>query len=119
MRAILSGLLRHLRPSGDAVSPTGEFAAFLRDVAAFAGWRLAGMAVLAVLAAAAEGIGLLLLVPLLRRAEADGRQHARRAVPVLLLTICLAESYLPRSNTSLMYVVFTAALWSGTQRART
>ncbi len=65
MRAILFGLLRHLRPSGDAVSPAGEFAAFLRDVAAFAGWRLAGMAVLAVLAAAAEGIGLLLLVPLL------------------------------------------------------
>lgn len=60
---------------------------------------------------------LVLLVPLARRCEADGWQYLRRAVPVLLLTICLVESYLLRSNTSLMYVVFTAALWSGARRA--
>lgn len=62
---------------------------------------------------------LVLLVPLFRRGENDGRQYMRRALPILLLTLCLAESYLLRSNTSLMYVVFTAALWCGTKRTRT
>lgn len=60
---------------------------------------------------------LVLLMPMLRRVQADGREHLRKAVPLLLLTICLAESYLIRSNTSLMYVVFTAALWCGAKRA--
>lgn len=62
MQPILSGPFRRLFR---AASPTGEFAAFLSDIAVFAGWRLAGVAVLAVLAAVAEGAGLLLLVPLL------------------------------------------------------
>lgn len=61
---------------------------------------------------------LVLLVPLLRKGEADGREHIRHAVPVLMLTICLVESYLLRSNTSLMYVAFTAALWCGATRVK-
>lgn len=61
---------------------------------------------------------LVLLVPMLQKAQTDGREHLRKAVPLLLLTICLAESYLIRSNTSLMYVAFTAALWCGATRVK-
>ncbi|HYH39318.1 MAG TPA: ABC transporter transmembrane domain-containing protein, partial [Azospirillum sp.] len=53
---------------GSAPPPLGgRFGDLARDVVAFAGWRLAGVATLAVLAAAAEGVGLLLLVPLLQK----------------------------------------------------
>ncbi len=43
----------------------GGFRRFVRDVAGFAGWRLAWLMGLTVVAVAAEGVGLLLLVPLL------------------------------------------------------
>jgi ATP-binding cassette, subfamily C, bacterial len=46
-------------------TPVGEFARFLHDVVAFAGWRLAALAALTVIAALAEGAGLLMLAPLL------------------------------------------------------
>lgn len=46
-------------------TPAGEFARFLHDVVAFAGWRLAALAALTVIAALAEGAGLLMLAPLL------------------------------------------------------
>lgn len=55
----------------------------------------------------------LLLLPLLRRNPPDGRQFIRIAPPVLIMTISLFESYLMRSNISLMYAVFLAALWCG------
>lgn len=54
-----------------------------------------------------------LFFPLLRRGPADGRQRIRLALPVLFIPICLFESYLMRSNLSLMYVLFLAALWCG------
>ena len=54
-----------------------------------------------------------LLFPLVRRGPADGRQRIRKALPVLFIPICLFESYLMRSNLSMMYVLFLAALWCG------
>lgn len=61
--------------------------------------------------------GLLLLavflVPLLRPGPADGRERIRKALPVLFIPICVFESYLMRSNLSMMYVIFLAALWCG------
>lgn len=67
----------------------------------------------------AGGIALALVlgVPLLRRGPADGRECIRRAPPLLLIVICLGESYLLRSNVSLMYVLFLAASWCGVSRA--
>lgn len=59
-------------------------------------------------------LALVLLVPLLRRSPADGRERIRKALPALFIVICLSESYLLRSNTSLMYALFTAAAWAGT-----
>lgn len=59
-------------------------------------------------------LAAVLLVPLLRRSPADGRERIRRALPVLFIVLCLSESYLLRSNTSLMYALFTAAAWCGT-----
>ncbi|AOF80656.1 O-Antigen ligase family protein [Methyloversatilis sp. RAC08] len=56
---------------------------------------------------------VLLLLPLLRHNPPDGRQFIRTAPPVLIMTISLFESYLMRSNISLMYAVFLAALWCG------
>src|SRR5690606_27180800 len=47
-------------------------------------------------------LALVLLVPLLRSSPADGRERIRRALPALFIVICLSESYLLRSNTSLM-----------------
>ncbi|HEY8608867.1 MAG TPA: O-antigen ligase family protein [Noviherbaspirillum sp.] len=61
---------------------------------------------------------LVLLVPLFRRGERDGREYLRKALPVLLATICLVESYLLRSNISLLYILFTAALWCQPGKAR-
>jgi len=65
------------------------------------------------------GIALALMLgyPLRRRGPADGRERIRRAVPVLMITICLFESYLLRSNVSMMYMLFTAALWRGASPA--
>ncbi|ODS98563.1 MAG: hypothetical protein ABS56_05130 [Lautropia sp. SCN 69-89] len=65
------------------------------------------------------GIALALVLgyPLRRRGPADGRERIRRAVPVLMITICLFESYLLRSNVSMMYMLFTAALWRGASPA--
>lgn len=60
-------------------------------------------------------LAAVLLVPFLRRGPNDGRERIRRALPVLFLVICFSESYLLRSNTSLMYALFTAALWCGTK----
>ena len=64
----------------------------------------------------AGGAALLavLLVPLLRDRPAGDRRRIGRALPVLFIVLCLFESYLMRSNTSLMYVLFLAALWRGT-----
>lgn len=61
------------------------------------------------------GIAVLLTLgyALFRRNPQDGRQRIRIAVPLLFIVICLFESYLMRSNTSMMYVVFSAALWRG------
>ena len=65
------------------------------------------------------GVAVLLTLgyALVRRNPQDGRQRIRIAVPVLLIVICLVESYLMRSNTSMMYVVFSAALWRDAQEA--
>jgi O-antigen ligase len=59
------------------------------------------------------GIALLLTLgfPLVRRSPQDGLQRLRIAVPILFIVICLFESYLMRSNTSMAYVVFSAGLW--------
>lgn len=54
----------------------------------------------------------LLAVPLWRAGRDDDRRRMRRALPLLFIVICLFESYLMRSNTSLMYVAFLALLWS-------
>lgn len=58
-------------------------------------------------------LALVLLWPMLRRSQDDGLVSVRRAVPLLFIVIGLFESYLMRSNTSLMFAVFTAALWCG------
>jgi O-antigen ligase len=58
-------------------------------------------------------LALALLYPLARRSGPDPRQRIRRALPLLMIVICFFESYLMRSNTSLMYALFTAACWSG------
>jgi len=59
------------------------------------------------------GVALLFTLgyPACRRGPPDGWDGVRVAVPVLFITICLFESYLMRSNTSMMYVLFSAALW--------
>lgn len=69
----------------------------------------------------AVGAALLavLLVPLLRRGLAGDRRRMSRALPTLFIVLCLFESYLMRSNTSMMYVLFLAALWRGTAEAGT
>lgn len=66
------------------------------------------------------GIALLLtlIYPMVRRGPQDGLQRVRFALPVLFIVICLFESYLMRSNTSLMYVLFSAALWRGLQESK-
>lgn len=59
----------------------------------------------------AVSVLMVLFYPLLRRGPDDGRAYLRVAVPLLFIVLCLLESYLMRSNTKLMYVVFTAILW--------
>lgn len=85
------------------------------------GWNPHNQYLYALTAAGVPGgvmVALVLLVPLLRRAPVDGRQRIRRAVPLLLIVICLFESYLLRSNLSMMYVLFTAACWCGVSSSR-
>lgn len=55
-----------------APSAGRAFAALVRDLVAVAGWRVAAVATLAVLAAAAEGTGLLMLAPLLQAMGLSG-----------------------------------------------
>ncbi|MFO1301863.1 MAG: O-antigen ligase family protein [Burkholderiaceae bacterium] len=62
-------------------------------------------------------LALVLGYPLRRQGPADERKRIRRAVPVLMITLCLFESYLLRSNVSMMYMLFTAALWRGASPA--
>ena len=84
------------------------------------GWNPHNHYLLVLTAAGVPGgimLALVLLVPLLRAGPDDGRQRIRRAVPTLLIVICLLESYLARSNVSMMYMLFTAALWCGVPRA--
>ncbi|MBU0601537.1 MAG: O-antigen ligase family protein [Gammaproteobacteria bacterium] len=68
----------------------------------------------------AAGVLLLLVLgyPLLRRGPDDGRQRIRHALPMLFIPICFFESYLMRSNLSMMYVAFLAALWCGLREHR-
>lgn len=64
------------------------------------------------------GVGLLILLmapPLLARRVDDDWGRLRMALPLLFAVICLSESYLIRSNTSLMFVLFAAALYAGLQ----
>lgn len=86
------------------------------------GWNPHNQYLYALTAAGIPGgvmIALVLLVPLLRRAPTDdGRQRIRRAVPILFIVICVFESYLLRSNLSMMYVLFTAACWCGVSSNR-
>lgn len=61
------------------------------------------------------GIALLvaLLPPaLLRLPRSDGLDRLRVALPVLFLLICALESYLWRTNTSLMFVLFSVLLYA-------
>jgi O-antigen ligase len=60
--------------------------------------------------------GLLLLAvwfapPWWLRQRADGLASLRVALPVFFFTICLAESYLWRSNTGLLFALFSALLY--------
>jgi O-antigen ligase len=64
----------------------------------------------------ALALGLVLLFPLARRGADDGRDRIRRAPPLLLIVICLFESYLARSNVSMMYLLFMAAACCGLPR---
>lgn len=67
----------------------------------------------AVGALGAVALAAVLLLPWLLDAPPDGRERVRRALPLLFIVICLFESYLMRSNTTLMFVLFTAASWCG------
>lgn len=58
-------------------------------------------------------IMLLVLPPYLARHADDGLGRIRIALPLLFAVICLSESYLVRSNTSLMFVLFMAVLYAG------
>jgi O-antigen ligase len=61
---------------------------------------------------------LLVLLPpaLLRIPYRDGFDRMRIALPLLYLTICALESYLWRTNTSLMFVLFSALLYGDTEK---
>ncbi|MDY0385355.1 O-antigen ligase family protein [Trichlorobacter sp.] len=56
-------------------------------------------------------ICILFLPPYLARAQRDDWSRVRIALPVLFAVICLGESYLWRSNTSLLFVLFTAVFY--------
>lgn len=56
-------------------------------------------------------ICILLLPPYLARGLQDEWSRLRIALPVLFVVICLGESYLWRSNTSLLFVVFSALIY--------
>lgn len=65
------------------------------------------------------GIALFMTLgyPLVRFNPQDGLQRLRIAVPILFIVICVFESYLMRSNTSMAYVLFSAILWRGAPRS--
>lgn len=56
-------------------------------------------------------ICILFLPPYLARTQRDDWSRVRIALPVLFAVICLGESYLWRSNTSLLFVLFTAVFY--------
>jgi len=56
-------------------------------------------------------ICILFLPPYLARTQRDDWSRVRVALPVLFAIICLGESYLWRSNTSLLFILFTAVLY--------
>ncbi len=67
------------------------------------------------------GIALLILLaapPYLARHADDEWSRLRIALPLLFAIICLSESYLIRSNTSLMFVLFSAILYTGWGRRK-
>ncbi|MEW6444677.1 MAG: O-antigen ligase family protein [Pseudomonadota bacterium] len=66
------------------------------------------------------GAALLILLaapPFLTRQPPDDLQRIRVALAILVAVICLSESYLVRSNTSLMFVLFSAILYARLNRA--
>lgn len=74
------------------------------------------------LSAVSAGFGGLLLLILvflgpvyLSRCQQDELQKMRVALVVLFSIICLSESYLFRSNTSLMFILFSAVFYSSTR----
>lgn len=56
-------------------------------------------------------LGILLGPPYLAHALNDEWSKLRIALPVLFIVICFGESYLWRSNTSLLFVLFSAVLY--------
>lgn len=71
-------------------APAGGLPSLLRDVAAFARWRLVRIAALALAAAFAEGAGVLLLVPLLHFLGVDGSGGGAPSLPPVSLEAALA-----------------------------
>lgn len=71
-------------------APPGSLRSLLCDVAAFARWRLGGIAMLAVAAAFAEGAGVLLLVPLLHFVGVNGGGGSALSFPPVSLETVLA-----------------------------
>jgi ATP-binding cassette subfamily C protein len=66
---------RRLPTDGPEPTPGRRFAALARDVARFAGMRMAKVAVLTLAAVVAEGVGLLFLVPLLHIMGINGSER--------------------------------------------
>jgi len=61
-------------------------------------------------------ISILFWPPYYARRIRDEWSRVRIALPLLFAVICLGESYLWRSNTSLMFVLFSAILYADLQR---
>jgi O-antigen ligase len=60
-------------------------------------------------------VSILFLPPYYARGRRDEWSRVRIALPLLFAIICLGESYLWRSNTSLMFVLFSAILYADLQ----